>query len=121
MTRAEAASTPERAEGQPSPAVAQALRLLDAQRALAGELDEALRRAGAIRVSFDAGARKLEEFVRTIAKTSGFTPALFEYSGSERLRLWIRGRGIDTGFSALESRHLEALATNLTRIEEVDE
>jgi hypothetical protein len=102
-----------------TPAVKEALRLLEAQAQLATDLDDALGRCSEARVRFEAGARDLEALVRELAAETGFDAARFEYQGGLRLQQWIRARGVDQGFAPAEMRCLDAIKGRLTKVPEV--
>ena len=101
------------------PAAGRAARMLADQMKLASDLDAALRAADEVRQRFEVGGHELQEFLRSLAGGAGFDPLAFEYQGAERLRLWIRSRGTDPGFAAIENRHLGLLKDQLASVEEI--
>jgi hypothetical protein len=101
-----------------SPAAAQAARMIERQRDLAMELDSVLAQCSAARVKFEAHAAEMEALIRQLARGIGFDNSVFEYLGGERLRRWIRDRGVDAGFGPIEARHLEGLKHKLETVTE---
>jgi hypothetical protein len=102
-----------------SPAAARAMQLIERQREVATELDAALRQCAELRIRFELHAAELETFFSGLARGAGFDLSGCRYLGGERLRQWLRDRGVDPGFGALEGRHLETLKDGLDRVVEV--
>jgi hypothetical protein len=104
-----------------TPAVVKAAKLIDAQATLAQDLDVALQRAVEARESFEREGAKLEALLSVLARDAGLAagPGGLEYFGRERIALWVRGRGLASGFGAYEATQLEKLRAALTSAEEV--